>query len=237
MRAPALWAAAIMAAVPAAGASVENEAALSVTGGSGGYTRVAASVDASAAKGTTRPYGWLELSDDDDARRMSLGAGVWGDVSESVSVKGGVGGSVGRYKDSDLGAGSVTLEAGLESYAQAATLGGEYRLTLGSLADARAAPRTAKEADARGRGRRARGESVERFSVHAWSGYGRVPVGESTLGLRLTVTKPSYSDAILSETASLRVPLAPDWRLTPAVTFEQGAERGVYGSMALSFLF
>lgn len=237
MRTATLAAAVVLAAAAARAGGVESEAGLSATAGSGGYTRAGASLDVEAARGTLTPYGWLEASDDDDARRLGLGGGVWKDLDGRVSVKGGLGASFGRYKDSGLGGGSVLLEAGAETLACGGALGGDYRLTRGSIADARAAPRIAKAADARGRGRKARGEGAESFSVHAWSAYGRLPVGAGRLGLRVTVTKPSYSDAILSETVSYRIPVAPDWRVTPALTFEQGAQSGVYGTLSVAYLF
>lgn len=235
--AAAVLAAAVLGAGPAAAAGAQSEAGLAMTVGSGGYSRVAGSLDVEASEGTVRPYGWAEAGRDDDARRLSLGLGAWNAVDERTSVKAGVGGSIGRYEDSDLDGGSVTFEAGAETLAGEGAVGGDYRLTVGSIADARAAPRVSRAADARGRGRKARGESAERFSVHAWSGYGRVPVGVGRLGLRVTVTKPSYSDVILSETVSYRFPVAPQWRLTPALTFEQGDEEGVYGTLSVSYLF
>lgn len=225
---------------PASVADAEGvgaQAGAAVTAGSGGYHRVAVFLDAEKARGTLRPYGWLEGSDDDYVRKFGLGGGVWAEAAPDIAVKGGAGATIGRLKDSDLSVGSLTLETGLERSLERAALGGEYRLTFGSLADARAPASVEKDLPPRARGRRARGEETERFRIHELAAYGRVYVGSTQWGLRGALILPSYSGVIVTETLSCRIPVAESVRVTPALTFEQGAQRGVYGTLAASVLF
>src|SRR5687767_9154158 len=72
-----------------------------VTAGSAGYRRVGVYGDALWRGESLAPYVWGDYGVDTDMRLLSLGAGLWEDLREDLRVKGGLGFSVGRFRDSD----------------------------------------------------------------------------------------------------------------------------------------
>lgn len=224
-----LAAAFIVLAAAEAGA-VDAGAGASATAGSGGYRRFTVFADAALTGGRVEPYGWGETSFSRDLRQYSLGAGAWNNWTESARGKAGLGLTGGRY-DSGQSVGAVIGELGAEKDIGASTLGAGWRLTRGTLSSSRDAPSLEKAANTRSRGRRARAEDAQAFTVHELSGYGRRRADFGVLGLRLGLDFPPEDSAIVSETASLRLPAGKRVWVTPAVTVEQSRANAVYFSL------
>ena len=242
----------LAALAPGAGAEVLPEAlpapdkpgvsgglGAALTGGSGGYGRVAVYGDALWLGDSVSPYAWTEYGTDSDARRFSLGGGAWKELSEALRFKGGLGFSVGRFRAADAGSNSVTFETGLERDLERPTVGAEYRRTAGSIGGSTATRGGQRVGQGQLRGRAAAGTAAvsERFSYDELSGYARLPAGAATVGLRAAVGFPSYGSAIVSETLSGSVPLSGPLAARLAVSFEQGARAAVYASGGLDYRF
>lgn len=211
--------------------------------GSGGYWRFAMSGDAQWTARPWLPYAWTELGFNRYATRISLGGGSWRELGEDVRAKGGLSYSVGRFRDADASSHAVTLETGAERRlpdgvpGAGGAVGGEYLLTFGSLGGGRTL-RTV-ERNRGGQVRRARGaaQDAPSFTDHTLAAYGRMPVSDTELGLRVALDLPSDSPDVLSETLSWRVPLGKDLWVTPALTLEQGESAGVIASVGLYRVF
>lgn len=225
--------AAMFAVLASAGAgAVETGVGASATAGSGGYRRVSLYADAAMTGGRLEPYGWGETAFSRELRQFSLGAGAWNNWSESERGKAGLGLAGGRY-DSGQSVSSLIAELGAEKDVDVATLGAGWLLTYGTLSSARDAPALENAANSRSRGRRARAEKIDAFSVHELSAYGRLRQDFGVLGLRLGLDFPPYGPTVVSETASLRRQVGERVWVTPAVTLEQGSSNAVYFTLSL----
>jgi hypothetical protein len=198
------------------------------TAGSGGYSRFAVHGDVSGKAETVEPFGWLELSSDDNIRQAGLGGGAWKPLDNGAWVKGGAGFLTGRLKDSDRTMGSLLLETAIEKTFETPTLGAEYKLTWGSIANATALREKA-------RGRPASALETERFAYNEVAGYVFMPAGKNTLGLRLAQGFGTEVRSVTSETVSLRVPVSEPLSLLSSLTLEQAGGTYVYGSIGLAF--
>lgn len=221
---------AVLAAAEAG--AVEAGVGASATAGSGGYRRLSLYADAALTGGRLEPYGWGETAFSRDLRQFSLGAGVWNNWTESARGKAGLGLTGGRY-DSGQGVGAAIVELGAEKDFDATTLGAGWRLTRGTLSSSRDAPSLEKAANTRSRGRRARADDAETFTVHELSTYGRHRSDFGVFGLRLGLDFPPDDPAIVSETASLRLPAGKRVWVTPAVTLEQSRVNAVYFTLSV----
>lgn len=226
-----LAAAFIVLAASEAGA-IEAGAGGSATAGSGGYRQAAVYADAALTGGRVEPYGWGEAAFSRELRQFALGAGAWNNWSKSERGKAGLGLAGGRY-DSGQSVSSLIAELGGEKDLDASTLGAGWRLTYGTLSSSRDAPALENAANTRSRGRRARAEKIDSFSVHELSAYGRLRQDFGVLGLRLGLDFPPYGPTIVSETASLRLPVGERVWVTPAVTLEQGSSDAVYFTLSV----
>lgn len=214
---------------------VGGEAGLAVTAGSGGYRRVAASLDWEGSPAPWQPYAWSEFTDDNYTDKIGFGGGAWHGFHDDLAAKFGLGFAAGHLKNPDVPAHSLLLETGLENASGGRATGIEYRGTFGGITETSDAPTVARNNPGRGR---PRGENEARtFSIHELAAYARLPAGGNRLGLRAALILPSYAGAFLAETVSLRVPASKSWRVTPALTFEQGDVNGIYGTLAASYLF
>lgn len=209
----------------------------SFAAGSGGYWRFGLSGDGQWPAPPWLHYAWTEFGLNPYANRLSLGGGTWRDAGPDLRVKGGLSFSVGRYRDADASARSVTFETGVERMLESGAAGAEYLLTTGSLGARRVT--TVGEVNRGGQLKRARTAVVEAptFTDHTLAAYGRVPLRDSTLGLRVALDVLSDSEDVLSETLSWRLPAAEDVWLTPALTLEQSRTPAVIASLALSRVF
>lgn len=205
--------------------------------GSGGYWRFALSGDGQWPSPPWLPYAWTEFAANSYANRLSLGGGTWHEAGQDLRVKGGLSFSVGRYKDADTGARSVTVETGAERAVDSGAAGAEYLLTTGSLGSTRVTG--AGVVNRGGQVKRARSAAVDppTFTDHTLAAYGRLPMEDSTLGLRIALDLLSDSEDVLSETLSWRLPLAESLWLTPALTLEQSRTPAAIASLALYRVF
>ncbi|MBI5630606.1 MAG: hypothetical protein HY921_06960 [Elusimicrobia bacterium] len=210
-----------------------------LSAGSGGYRRFGVYGDALWRGPKLSPYLWSEYGADIDSRRFSLGGGAWKDLREDLRVKGGLGFSVGSFRDSDDSSSSITLETGVERDFNWPTLGTEYRYTTGSIGGSTVIRGDQKIVRGRIRGKVQSGIAAtsDRFTYNEFSGYARLPAGATTVGLRATVGLASYAAAIVSETVSWTVPLNGPLAARFAFSWEQGARAAVYASAGLDCRF
>lgn len=206
------------------------------TAGSGGYWKVSATGDAQWEAKPWLPYAWSELSADRYANRFAMGGGTWRELDADLRVKGGLSFSAGRFRGAAEGSRSVTIETGVERALGAGAAGGEYLFTSGALGGRRVVQSVERNRGGQVRVRRvdAAGSS---FTNHELSAYGRLPAGETTVGLRLTLDLPSTSENVLSETLSWRLPVAASSWLTPALTVEHDHSTDVILALAFYHLF
>lgn len=205
-------------------------AGTAVAAGTGRYWRISLLGDAQWAAPPWGPYLWTDLGWDRYANRFSFGGGSWYDLDLDVKVKGGISYSVGTFRDTDAASRAVTLETGLERSVAAGAVGAEYLYTRGALG-ARSGRSVGKS-----RGIRPTGP-VDSYTDHYLAAYGRLPAGETTVGLRAAVDMPSDFETVVSETLSLKIPVAAQTWLTPALTLEHGADTAAILSLALYRLF
>ncbi|MDE2040501.1 MAG: hypothetical protein KGO96_13305 [Elusimicrobia bacterium] len=224
----------------ARGAGFDADAGASATVGSGGYHRFSLFADGNWTGKTLEPYAWGQYAVDNDLSQLGAGGGAWKQLTPGLSVKAGAGFYVGRLRDTDQTGTSLLLETGLEGYSGGKTLGAELRLTDGTIGGP-AQPIRYGEALRAQAGRR-RGQagapSPLSYTYTELAGYGRLPLGESSLGLRLALGLPSYASEVTSEELSLRLPLSKAWRAMTAVTLEQFAgASNAYFSLGVYRLF
>lgn len=211
-------------------------AGTSVAAGTAKYWRVALSGDAQWTAPPWVPFAWTELGWDRYANRFSFGGGTWRELGEDVRVKGGLSYSVGRFRDTDTGSHAVTLETGAERAFEGVTAGAEYLYTTGALGGARTGRTTTRNRGGQVRGSQAAGTGPS-FTDHYLAAYGRIPSGDTTVGLRAAVDLPSDADTVLSETLSWKVPVEASTWLTPALTLEHDGDTAAILSLALYHLF
>lgn len=249
----AFWIALLLSAAPVALAEVLPESQRApkdrgatggvgsiVTAGSGGYRRFGVYGDAMRLGAVFSPYVWSEYGADTEARRFSLGGGVWKDIREQLRVKGGLGFSVGRFKDSNENSNSITLETGVERDFDWPTLGAEYRYTAGSIGGSAVIRGNEKIVGGRIRGKAQSGAAAvsDRFTYNELSAYARLPAGATTVGLRAAASFSSYDSAILSETVSWTVPVTKPVSARLAFSWEQGGRAAAtYISLGLDCRF
>ncbi len=212
--------------------AVEIGAGASATAGSGGYRRAALYADAYWTGSRVEPYSWGEAAFSRELRQFSAGAGAWNNWTDAERGKAGLGFAGGRYHDGQS-VSALIAELGAEKDRDFSTLGAGWRLTYGTLSSSRDAPSVENAANARARGRRAQGRDAESFAVNEFSAYGRRRLDAGVLGLRIGVDFPPGGEAIISETASLRIPVAERLWLTPALVLEQGSSDAAYFSLSL----
>ncbi|TBR19615.1 hypothetical protein EPO15_14125 [bacterium] len=205
-------------------------AGTSFAAGTGRYWRLALSGDAQWTLPPWAPYGWAEFAADRYAsHRFAFGGGTWHELDEDVRVKGGLSYAVGRYRDTDLGSHAVTLETGAERRFEGGTAGAEYLYTTGALGRSGGSV----ERNRGGQLRRTRSSAGPSFTDHTLAAYGRIPSGETTVGLRVALDVLSDDDDVLSETLSWKLPIAEETWLTPALTLEEGRDTAAILSLAL----
>lgn len=222
-----------------AGALAEGNPAMgvgaSVTVGSRDYSGVSVSGDAWWKVEDLSPYARAEVMSDNFQRAVTVGGGAWKSPAEGLEVKGGLGLTNARFKDTDESGHSLILELGAEKEFGQPVLGAEYRLTSGSVGTS--------SGGRVGGGRFSRPVRVattsgpESFTAHEVSGYGRMPAGAGTLGLRLTAYSPSNADSVLSETLSVSMPVAEALSGSVAVTFEQADVSATYLTAGIQHKF
>ena len=222
--------------MPAAAESAEGEAGAGAMAGAG-YRRVFAFAAVDGGTPPVKPYGRVDLSDDDDSRKVGLSAGAWKERPDGLAFGGGAGFSVARLKDDGGSASSVSVDAGVEKELGAPTLGAAWRLTVGTIGSPNSAPAVDRNAAGKSRGRRFRGESTERFAANDLSGSLSLLIGESRLSLRAGVVARTDESSTTYQTASLRIPVTREVRATPMFVVEQGPRSGIYGGLSLSVLF
>src|SRR3989338_5102141 len=156
-----------------------------LTLGTRGYRRFGLYGDVLWEREPLSPYAWGEYAVNRNARTLTLGGGAWKDFDNDWSVKGGLGLTFGRFKDSDESSRSATFETGAEKYLDGNTFGGEYRLTSGSIGGSTAFSSNEKVVGGHVRGQAARFQRAEgdHYSYNELSAYAPLPAGETFIGL------------------------------------------------------
>lgn len=241
-RALALAAVVALAGAPARGASsgASGDIGASATAGSGDYHRFGLFVDGDWQGQDFEPYAWGNYYVDNDVDVYGAGGGVWRDFDHGLAVKGGVGGYLGTVRGTGQNGGSVLFETGVEESRQRRAVGLDYRLTAGTIGGPLEPIRYGDVLRGKSQVRVARGQSASlpSYTYNEFAGYGRLPLGPTTLGLRVSLGLPSYDETILDEELSLRIPIAKVWRVKPAIILEQSeGTRETYGSLSAEYVF
>lgn len=238
----AVWIAfASMISAPAFAAQTDLSvgAGTNATAGSRGYHKVSASTDLDWKATSVDPFLWVSGDVDNYVREFNGGGGVWKDLGNSSRIKGGAGATLGRIIDTGKTADSFMLEAGAEKDFDKNTIGAEYRFTDGGIGGPSIPSSNDQLIHNRAKGKLATAPSgsLPTYTYNELSAYGSMPLGENRLGLRLTEGWPSYSQSIVSETVSLKVPITKPLSASAALTFEQGEQKNVYVTAGLYYQF
>lgn len=223
---------------------VSGGAGSTYTAGSHRYHRFGLYGDANWEYQPLAPYAWSEYDVDNSARSFSLGGGAWNDLSDDWRAKGGLGVTVGRYKNSNETSRSLTLETGVERFLGDKTLGGEYRYTAGSIGTSgiirsndQAVQNHGGSGGKNGEAGPVKKSTADRYRYNEFSIYARLPAGETVIGLRATLGLPSYSSSIISETVSWTIPIVSTLSTRLSLSLEQGRQANVYTSAGLDYRF
>ncbi|MBI5622164.1 MAG: hypothetical protein HY924_00150 [Elusimicrobia bacterium] len=212
-----------------------------LTAGTGGYRRAALYGDALWRVRDFSPYALAEFSADSDVRQFSLLGGTWKDLGRAFRVKGGAGLNFGKVLDTDDATTSFTLETGAEGDIGDAVAGAEYRFTSGGIGGSRVirSDSDVLRIRARGKASSAGVASVEpeSFTYHELAGYGSLPLGGTSVSLKLALGIPSYSDNVVSETLTWKIPIPEHLWVAPSLSLEQGRGSNAYGSLGLYWAF
>jgi hypothetical protein len=217
-------------------------AGASVTAGSEGYRALSVFADADWQAKSVDPYVWGNATASRDSRRLTAVGGAAKELAPGVRANAGAGFTVGRLADTGSG-GALVLEAGAEKKLKQTTAGADWRLSAGRLAAPTSAPgedrrrRRFADANAAGHGKRPQDDSPPSDTYNELGAFARFPVSKAKLTLRLALGFPSYGDSVVSETVSLRFPVAEPLSVTTGVTLEQSDRTRGYLTAGVYYLF
>lgn len=223
------------------------EPGASATVGSAGYWKLAASVDAGWKEKELDPYVWAEFSRDRDQRKVSGVLGASKDAAKDLTLHGGLGFAVGKLQDADRTSGSFLLEAGVMHAMGPDAVGGDYRLSAGTITGAtqsraitRELIRDANKGPGSGRSRPAPGAGAyepQTQTYHEVSGFYRFDGYGLRWTPRLTLGLPSYASPVYTGSLTARKDLGDSLSVSGTLSGDVGSTRGVYFTAGASYSF
>jgi hypothetical protein len=208
---------------------------LTGTAGTGGYRAMSLFADAGWKGNGVDPYGWGDVTFTRDSRRLSLLLGAEKELGEGWLGHGGGGFSVGKLYDTGDSSAALLAEAGAEKrFKDDLAAGADWRMSAGSIGGRFAA--LGEDGRRRGRAlRRGLGSDTESFSYNELSVFGRLPVEEAWLTLRLALGISSYGEDVVSESATLRLPVKDGLAVLTGITLEHADDADLYFTAGLYY--